>query len=189
MAPSYSIAFIPAEPEDLSIGLRYMSSHNISYLAMGGGHGNTITLGNVEGAVLVNMERFDHITVNNCDNTITVGGGARFGPVYTAAYNAGRELPLGSCACVGVGGATLGGGHSRLQGVYGMIADGIVSMRVALWDGTIVEASATQHPDLFWAMRGAGHNFGIVLDFTFRTYPLRYGGMTYNADMTFTASR
>ncbi|RYP28694.1 hypothetical protein DL767_007091 [Monosporascus sp. MG133] len=184
-APSYNIAFIPAEERDIAIGLRYMSSHNISFLAMGGGHGNTITLGTVQDTVLVNMERFDHIRVN-CDDTITVGGGARFGPVYTAAYNAGRELPLGSCACVGVGGATLGGGHSRLQGVYGMIVDALVSMRVALWDGSIVEASATRNADLFWAMRGAGHNFGIVLDFTFRTWPLRNDGLTYNADMTFT---
>jgi hypothetical protein len=67
-----------------------------------------------------------------------------------------------------------------------MIADNLVSMRVVLWDGTILTVSDTNHPDLFWAMRGAGHNFGIVLDFTFRTYPLRHGGMTYNADMTVT---
>lgn len=184
-APSYSIAFLPAEDHDVSIALQYMSSHNIPFLAMGGGHGNTITLGTVEDAVLINMERFDDIHMN-CDHTITVGGGSRFGDVYTVAYNAGRELPLGSCSCVGVGGATLGGGHSRLQGVYGMIADNLVSMRVVLWDGTILTVSDTNHPDLFWAMRGAGHNFGIVLDFTFRTYPLRHGGMTYNADMTVT---
>ncbi|RYP04524.1 hypothetical protein DL764_004386 [Monosporascus ibericus] len=184
-APRYSIAFIPAEARDVSIAVQYMSSHNISFLAMGGGHGNTITLGRVEDAVLINMARFNDITMN-CDHTITVGGGAQFGPVYEVAYRAGRELPLGSCACVGVGGATLGGGHSRLQGVYGMIADGIVSMRVVLWDGSIVEVSATKHPDLFWAMRGAGHNFGIVLDYTFRTYPQQNNGLTYNADMTFT---
>ncbi|KAI5927304.1 FAD binding domain-containing protein [Camillea tinctor] len=165
--------------------LKYMSSHNISYLAQGGGHGNTLTLGTVQNAVLINMQQFDSVTVND-DETITVGGGARFGAVYDAAYNAGRELPLGSCACVGVGGASLGGGHGRLQGKYGLIVDVIVSLRVALWDGTIVTASATENPDLFWAMRGAGHNFGIVIDFTFQTWPIENNGEVYNADMTFT---
>ncbi|RYP66672.1 hypothetical protein DL771_007671 [Monosporascus sp. 5C6A] len=184
-APSYNVAFIPAEEEDVAIALRYMSSHNIPYLAMGGGHGNTITLGDVRDTVLINLERLNHVTVNS-DHTISVGGGAHYDPIYAAAYRAGRELPLGSCACVGVGGSVLGGGHSRLQGVYGLIADAVVSMRVALWDGCIVEASARKNPDLFWAMRGAGHNFGIVLEFTFRTWPLQNDGLTYNADMTLT---
>ncbi|KAI0601615.1 FAD binding domain-containing protein [Biscogniauxia sp. FL1348] len=184
-APSYSVAFIPAEEKDITIGLKYMSSHNISFLAMGGGHGNTLTLGTVEDAVLINMRQFDSITVNP-DDTITVGGGAQFGPVYDVAYAAGRELPLGSCPCVGVGGASLGGGHGRLQGVYGLIVDAIVSLRVALWDGSIVTASATENPDLFWAMRGAGHNFGIVTAFTYQTWPLSNDGLVYNADMSFT---
>ncbi|KAI1485036.1 FAD binding domain-containing protein [Biscogniauxia mediterranea] len=184
-APSYSVAFVPAEEQDIVTGLRYMSSHNISFLAMGGGHGNTLTLGTVENAVLINMQQFNNITVNP-DDTITIGGGSRFGAVYDVAYAAGRELPLGSCPCVGVGGASLGGGHGRLQGVYGLIVDAIVSLRVALWDGSIVTASATENPDLFWAMRGAGHNFGIVIDFTFKTWPLSNDGLVYNADMTFT---
>jgi FAD/FMN-containing dehydrogenase len=93
---------------------------------------------------------------------------------------------LGSCPCVGVGGASLGGGHGRLQGEYGLIVDNIVKLRVALWDGTILDVSATQNSDLFWAMRGAGHNFGIVLEFTFKTYPSKNNGMNYNGDMTFT---
>ncbi|KAG4217861.1 hypothetical protein PC116_g33659 [Phytophthora cactorum] len=59
-------------------------------------------------------------------------------------------------------------------------------MRVALWDGSIIEVSATKNSDLFWAMRGAGHNFGIVLSFTYKTWPLQNNGLTYNADMTFT---
>ncbi|KAI1506779.1 FAD binding domain-containing protein [Biscogniauxia marginata] len=184
-APTYSVAFLPAEERDVSIGLQYMTSHNISFLAQGGGHGNTLTLATAQNVVLINMEQFNDITLNS-DDTITIGGGARFGDVYTAAYGAGRELPLGSCACVGVGGASLGGGHGRLQGRYGLIVDAIVKLRVALWDGSIVEASATENADLFWAMRGAGHNFGIVLDFTFKTWPLQNNGLHYNADMIFT---
>ncbi|OTB15810.1 hypothetical protein K445DRAFT_317456 [Daldinia sp. EC12] len=184
-APTFSVAFLPAEEKDVSVGLQYMTKHNIQFLAGGGGHGNTVTLAKAKNVVFINLEKFNKITVNS-DNTITVGGGARFGDVYTAAYGAGRELPLGSCSCVGVGGASLGGGHGRLQGKYGLIVDAIVSMRVALWDGSIIEVSATKNSDLFWAMRGAGHNFGIVLSFTYKTWPLQNNGLTYNADMTFT---
>ncbi|KAI1378969.1 FAD binding domain-containing protein [Hypoxylon crocopeplum] len=183
--PTFSVAFIPAVEKDVSVGLQYMSRHNISFLAMGGGHGNTLTLATAKDVVLINMEKFNKITINS-DRTITVGGGVKFGDVYTAAYEAGRELPLGSCACVGVGGASIGGGHGRLQGKYGLIVDIIVKLRVTLWDGSIVEASATKNSDLFWAMRGAGHNFGIVLEFTYKTWPLQKTGLTYNADMTFT---
>ncbi|KAI1655194.1 FAD binding domain-containing protein [Daldinia decipiens] len=184
-APTFSVAFLPAEEKDVSVGLQYMTKHNIQFLAGGGGHGNTVTLAKAKNVVFINMEKFNKITVNS-DKTITVGGGAKFGDVYTVAYGAGRELPLGSCSCVGVGGASLGGGHGRLQGKYGLIVDAIVSMRVALWDGSIVEVSATKNSDLFWAMRGAGHNFGIVLSFTYKTWPLQNNGLTYNADMTFT---
>jgi fumiquinazoline A oxidase len=96
-----------------------------------------------------------------------------------------RLLALSS-ACVGVGGTTVGGGHGWLQGKYGLVIDAIVGMRVALWNGTIVDASATENPDLFWAMRGAGHSFGILLEFTLKTWPQTNGGMLYNVDMAFT---
>lgn len=92
-----------------------------------------------------------------------------------------------SSACVGVGGCTVGGGHGWLQGKYGLVIDAIISMRVALWDGTIVTASEKQNPDLFWAMRGAGQNFGIMLEFTMKTWPQTNGGKIYNADMSFTS--
>ncbi|KAI4597966.1 hypothetical protein KJ359_003774 [Pestalotiopsis sp. 9143b] len=184
-APTYSIAFLPATEQDITIGLQYLTQHNISFLAQCGGHGNTLTFETVRDAVVINMEKFNHITLND-DNTITAGGGAIFGDVYPVAYNAQRELPLGSCPCVGVGGASIGGGHSRLQGEYGLIIDVISKLRVALWNGTIVDVTADENEDLFWAMRGAGHNFGIVLEYTFDTFPQQNDGMNYNGDMTFT---
>lgn len=84
---------------------------------------------------------------------------------------------------MGATGATLGGGHGRLQGKHGLSADAVVKLRVALWDGTIVEASATDNSDLFWAMRGAGHNYAVVIETTFQTWPADNDGLHYNADM------
>ncbi|KAF2996169.1 hypothetical protein E8E14_003466 [Neopestalotiopsis sp. 37M] len=183
--PSYSVAFLPATEQDITTGLQYLTRNNISFLAQCGGHGNTVTYETVRDAVVIDMQNFNEIVLND-DNTITAGGGAIFGDVYPVAYNGGRELPLGSCPCVGVGGASIGGGHGRLQGEYGLIIDVISKLRVALWNGTIIDVTADENEDLFWAMRGAGHNFGIVLDYTFETFPLKNDGQNYNGDMTFT---
>ena len=88
---------------------------------------------------------------------------------------------------MGASGAVLGGGHGRLQGKHGLSADALLNVRMILWDGSIIEASATENPDLFWGLRGAGHNFGIVTEMTFQTWPQENGGMHYNAAMTFTS--
>ena len=68
-------------------------------------------------------------------------------------------------------GPALGGGHGVQQGAYGLIADNIISMNVVLADGTAITVSETSHSDLWWAMRGAGHNFGIVTSLTMKIYP------------------
>ena len=88
---------------------------------------------------------------------------------------------LGTCDCPGVIGAMLGGGHGRLQGRYGLLLDQMLSARVILHNGTVVTASTTQNPDLFWGLRGAGHNLGIVTEATIQIYPVSNGGNHYNA--------
>jgi fumiquinazoline A oxidase len=82
-------------------------------------------------------------------------------------------------------GALLGGGVGRLQGLYGLYIDAVIKFSIALWNGEIVEASRDFNPDLFWGMRGAGHNLGIVTEATFRTWPATNAGSQYQADMVF----
>ncbi|KAL8686690.1 MAG: hypothetical protein Q9218_006937, partial [Villophora microphyllina] len=86
-------------------------------------------------------------------------------------------------------GAMLGGGLGRLQGLHGLTSDAVRSARVALWNGTIVDASAHTNQDLFWGIRGAGQNFGIVIDAVFETYAATNGGQQYSSDMTFSADK
>lgn len=81
-----------------------------------------------------------------------------------------RDIATGVCECVSMVGPLLGGGHGILEGRYGLIADSLVSARLILWDGTTITVSKTSYPDLFWALRGAGHNFGIVSEFTNEIY-------------------
>lgn len=96
---------------------------------------------------------------------------------------------VGSCWCVGVIGAGLGGGQGRLQGEHGLIIDAMNSLRVVLADGSIVTVSATQNADLFWGLRGAGQNFGIVIDANLTTQPLVEGGTNYDVEMDFSTDK
>lgn len=79
----------------------------------------------------------------------------------------------------------LGGGMGRLMGRYGLISDAMIHAKVALWNGTIIDSSEEVNSDLFWGLRGAGHNFGVVIESTYKTWPDE-GGLHYNADMVFT---
>src|SRR5450432_3789350 len=85
-------------------------------------------------------------------------------------------LPVtGLCECTGVLGPLLGGGHGLLQGHYGLLADNLISARLVLANSTAITVSAESYPDLFWALRGAGHNFGIVTEFTYKIYDVPLG--------------
>lgn len=86
-------------------------------------------------------------------------------------------------------GATLGGGIGRLHGIHGLIIDALVSVRLVTADGQIIEASETSNPDLFWGIRGAGQNFGIVISATYELHPLYKGGVWTSADILFTPEK
>ena len=94
-------------------------------------------------------------------------------------------VAVGSCPCVGSAGAMLGGGLGRFEGLYGLTSDAVTKVRVALWNGTVVEASEKVNKDLFWGIRGAGQNFGIAFEITLKTYPAINNGQGYNGDFYF----
>lgn len=99
------------------------------------------------------------------------GGGAYGGPVTTYLYDRGYVTTTGACDCVGLMGPGLGGGHGRHEGLYGMISDNIRQLNVVLANGKSIRVSKTSHSDLLWAMKGAGHNFGIVTSFEMNIFP------------------
>lgn len=99
------------------------------------------------------------------------------------------EAVTGTCECVGVTGAMLGGGHGTLQGQYGLLSDQLISARVVLANGTAVTASKDENPDLFWALQGAGHNFGIVTEFTYKIYDARVNDTWILEELVFTGDR
>ncbi|KAI9667687.1 MAG: hypothetical protein M1821_000504 [Bathelium mastoideum] len=156
----------------------------MEWLAKSGGHGYSTTLQTIQDAVLVSMENFNYANVQG-NGTVVVGSGMLFGDLVKILGDAGREVNVGSCPCVGVTGAMLGGGLGRLQGKHGLTSDALRKAEVALWNGTIVEASENINSELFWALRGSGQNYGIVYETTYETWTAENNGMHYNADMTF----
>lgn len=98
------------------------------------------------------------------------------------------RIETGSCSCVGILGAALGGGIGPYQGVHGLLLDDLESATIVTGSGEIVAASEDEHCDLFWGLRGAGQNFGIVTSATFRIHDQTNGGMALNGDFVYPAS-
>lgn len=166
--------------------IKYVSAHNIDFVVRGGGHstgGNSSTLG----GVVIDLGNHRPITVDTTAKTVRVGGGARWSDVDDALWAHGLATVGGTVGDTGIGGLTLGGGYGWLSGNHGLVIDNLLSCEVVLGDGQIVRASATEYPDLFWALRGAGQNFGVVTEFEYQAWDQRpmYAGLAaFSLDKT-----
>lgn len=124
------------------------------------------------GLVLVSLSKLNSVTIAEDKKTAVVGGGAKIRDTIVAADAAGVIIQVGNCNGVGALGSALGGGYVTTLGMFGFAVDTILEMRVVTADGKIRTVSATQESDLFWAMRGAGPNFGIVVSATVKAHPI-----------------
>ncbi len=137
----------------------------------GGGH-NAGGLGVCDDGLVIDLSAMRAIEVDPDRKTVRVQGGATWGEVDAATHEHGLAVPSGIISTTGVGGLTLGGGLGHLSRKYGLAIDNLLAADMVLADGSKVTASADENPDLFWAIRGGGGNFGAVTSFLFRANPV-----------------
>ncbi|KAK4120303.1 FAD-binding domain-containing protein [Parathielavia appendiculata] len=168
--PSPSLILLATTESDISHAIRYANAHNVPFLATAGGHGTNAFLSDFNGGVLISLRNLTKFEPSPHGRTAIVGGGLLSQQVVERLWQEGKETTTGLCGCVSYSGPAMGGGHGFLQGRYGLVADQVVSVRVVLANGEVVVASEEENGDLFWALRGAGHNFGVVTEFTVRIH-------------------
>ncbi len=161
-----------ANIEDVKAAVDHARKHDVLLAIRGGGH-NGPGLGSCDGGMVIDLSDMKRIDVDRDARTVRVEAGCTQGEVDQAASAYGLAVPAGIVSSTGIAGLTLGGGTGHLTRKHGLTIDNLLAAEIVLADGSVVSASEKEHPDLFWALRGGGGNFGVVTQFTFRAHPVK----------------
>jgi hypothetical protein len=164
---------------DVQTCVNFARDNNATLAIRSGGH-NAGGLGSVDDGLVIDLSKMRGIRVDPKAKTVRIQPGCRWGDVDHATHPYGLAVPAGMISTTGCGGLTLGGGVGHLTRNFGLTIDNLLEADVVLADGSMVIASADENPDLFWALRGGGGNFGVVTSFLFRGNPVHtvFGGPT-----------
>jgi FAD/FMN-containing dehydrogenase len=167
----------PANTGDVMTAVRFAREHDLPVAVRGGSH-SVPGFGTCDEGVVIDLTPRRGVRVDPLNSTARAEGGATWGDFNAAGYAYGLATTGGIISTTGVGGLTLGGGIGYLDRGFGLSCDNLISADVVTADGTLHIASEDNEPDLFWAIRGGGGNFGVVTSLEFRMHPVKdiYGG-------------
>lgn len=169
---------------DVIAAVRMAGANDLRVSVRGGGH-NAAGLGVCDDGLVIDLAPINYVRVDPSSRTVLVGAGCKWRDVDHATHAFGLAVPSGVISSTGVAGLTLGGGMGHLSRKYGLTIDNLLSVDMVLADGSFVVANAEENPDLFWAVRGGGGNFGIVTSFLFEGQPVHTvcaGPMLWNLE-------
>jgi hypothetical protein len=171
-----------ADADDVVRAVRAAREHDLLLAVRGGGH-NVAGLGTCDGGLVIDLSAMREVAVDPAARTARAQGGATWGDVDRATQAHDLATTGGLITTTGIGGFTLGGGIGWLTRKHGMAVDNLLSVELVTAASDRISASATEHPDLFWAVRGGGGNFGVVTSFTYRLHPVGpmvFGGAVFH---------
>jgi FAD/FMN-containing dehydrogenase len=160
-----------ADVTDVITAVRFGREHELLTAIRGGGH-NGPGLGSCNDGLVIDLGLMKGVRVDPANRTVRAEPGCTQGEVDHATHGFGLAVPAGIVSTTGIGGLTLGGGHGYLARRYGLTIDNLIEADIVLADGQLVTANASQHDDLFWALRGGGGNFGVVTSFLYKAHPV-----------------
>jgi FAD/FMN-containing dehydrogenase len=157
------------DADDVMAAVRVAREHGLVLAVRGGGH-NVAGAAVCDGGLVIDLSAMKDVEVDAATRTVRAAGGVTIGELDAATQQQGLAVPMGVVTETGIAGLTLSGGLGWLRRRYGLSSDNLVAADVVTSDGRLVHTSATSEPDLLWALRGGGGNFGVVTGFEFQAH-------------------
>ncbi|QSZ33132.1 hypothetical protein DSL72_002718 [Monilinia vaccinii-corymbosi] len=165
-----AVVVLPTTAKDISSIILLAKEHKFDFAVAGGGHG-TSGSSSIHNGICINLSKMRNVTVDPLTKSALCQAGCLWADVDKAAFAHGLAAVGGTVNHTGIGGFTLGGGYGYLTPKHGLTIDNLLEAEIVLANGQIVTCSPHQEADLFWAIRGAGTNFGVATSFTYRLHP------------------
>ena len=165
----------PSNTAEVVKAVSFARSHGLLTSVKGGGH-SVSGQSACNGGMMIDLGQMGDVQVDKAARIARAQGGVLLAELDAKSQQVGLVTPLGTAADTGIAGLTLGGGQGRLQRTFGLSCDNVRAYEIVTADGKVLQVTAKQNPDLFWALRGGGGNFGVVTNFEYQLHPAGASG-------------